>query len=475
MMNIQQKAARLKPFAIAFSALILTGCATFSKDGGFDTVSSLTKERTGQTVQRDKTEDDATATQALVNQLLAQPLTPDSAIQIALANNKGLQAAFAQLGIAEANRVQAGRLSNPGFTFGRMRGGEDVEIERSIIFNFVSLLTMPIRSNIEGRRFEQAKLQAASQAVQLAANTRKAYFNAVAAHQSAQYAEQVATAAESGAELAQRLARVGNWSKLDQAREQAFHADATTQLARARHNATAAREQLTRLLGLWGTNTAFKLPERLPDLPKAPNEVANLESQAMTQRLDIQMSRRDVHATARSLGLTQATGFINVFEAGYTNKSETGSPRANGYEIELFLPIFDWGSARIARAEATYMQSVQRTADTAVRARSEVREAYSAYRTTYDVAKHYRDEVVPLRKRISDEVLLRYNGMLASVFELLIDARTQVNSVNAAIEAQRDFWIAETNLQAAVNGSGTGGGSTQMSGHASGEAAAPAH
>lgn len=140
-----------------------------------------------------------------------------------------------------------------------MRGGEDVEIERSIMFNFVGLLTMPIRSGIEGRRFEQAKLQAASQAVQLAANTRKAYFNAVAAQQSAQYAEQVATAAEAGAELAQRLAKVGNWSKLDQAREQAFHADATTQLARARHNATAAREQLTRLLGLWGTNAAFDL------------------------------------------------------------------------------------------------------------------------------------------------------------------------------------------------------------------------
>lgn len=475
MMRIQQKAAHLKPLAIALSALILTGCATFSKDGGLDSVSAITKERTGQTVQRDKSADDEARTQSTINQLLAKPLTPDSAIQIALANNKGLQAAFAELGIAEANRVQAGRLRNPGFSFGRQRGGDDVEIERSIMFDFVGLLTMPIRSNIEGRRFEQAKLQAASQAVQLASNTRRAYFNAVAAEQSAQYAGQVATAAEASSELAQRLAKVGNWSKLDQAREQAFHADAITQLARARHNATAAREQLTRLLGLWGTNTAFKLPERLPDLPKAPNEVANLESQAMSQRLDVQMAQRDVHATAHSLGLTQATGFINVFEAGYTNKSETGSPRANGYEIELALPIFDWGGARTARAEATYMQSVQRTANVAVRARSEVREAYSAYRTTYDVAKHYRDEVVPLRKRISDEVLLRYNGMLASVFELLADARTQVGSVNAAIQAQRDFWIAETNLQAAINGSGNGGSSTQMSAQASDEAPAQGH
>jgi outer membrane protein TolC len=174
----------------------------------------------------------------------------------------------------------------------------------------------------------------------------------------------------------------------------------------------------------------------------------------MRQRLDVQVATRDVAATASALGLTQATAIINVFDAGYANKSTTGQPRENGYEISLELPIFDWGSARRARAQATYMLAVHRTADTAIRARSEVRQAYSAYRTTYDVAKHYRDEVVPLRKQISDEVLLRYNGMLASVFELLSDARDQVASVNSAIEAQRDFWIAETELQASINGGG---------------------
>ena len=462
-MRIKNKAARMTPVALAFSALILSGCATFSEDGGLAAVSALTTERTGQPVQREKSADDALATQARVSLLLATPLTPESAVQIALANNKGLQAAFAELGIAEANRVQAGRMRNPGYSFGRLRGGDGVEIDRSIMFDFVGLLTLPLRSRIESGRFEQAKLQAATLAVELAADTRRAYFTAVAAQQSAVYAQQVAGAAEAGAELAQRLARVGNWSRLDHAREQVFHADATTQLARASHNATAAREQLSRLLGLWGADLGFTLPERLPDLPARPAELLNSEAQAMLQRLDVQIARRDAEATASTLGLTRATGFINVFDAGYANKSTTGKPRENGYEIALELPLFDWGGARTARAEASYMQSVYRTADIAVRARSEVREAYSAYRTTYDVARHYRDEVIPLRKRISDEVMLRYNGMLASVFELLSDARDQVGSVNIAIEAQRDFWIAETSLQAAINGGG-GGGSTQMRG-----------
>lgn len=461
---------RFKLIAAGVATFVLTGCATFSNDGGLGTVSAMAKERTGQSVQlaASNNNDD---TENTVNELLAKPLTPDSVVQIALLNNRGLHASLAELGIAEADLVQAGRMRNPGFSFSHRRGGDDVEIERSIMFDLIGLLTIPVRSGIEQRRFEQAKLQAATQAVQLAADTRRAYFNAVAAQQTAQYMEQVQGAAEASAELAQRMAKVGNFSKLDQAREQVFYADATAQVARARHNAASAREQLTRLMGLWGTTTAFKLPDRLPDLPNSPNEMTNIESQAMAQRLDVQMAKRDAESTASALGLAKATRFINVLDAGYINKSETGAPRANGYEISLELPLFDWGSARTAKAEALYMQSVHRTADVAVRARSEVREAYSAYRTSYDVAKHYRDEVVPLRKKISDEVLLRYNGMLASVFELLADARDQVNSVNAAIEAQRDFWIADTELQLAINGSGGSGSSVSpMRSRATGEA-----
>ena len=404
--------------------------------------------------------------------MLKQPLSADSAVRIALLNNRGLRASLANLGVAEADLVQAGRMSNPSFSFGRMSGGGETEIERSVMIDLVGLVTIPLRRDIESRRFQSAKLVAATEAVRLAADTRKAYFNAVAAVQAARYAEQVRDAAQASAELAQRMAKVGNLSGLDQAREQVFSAESTAQLARARHNATAAREQLTRLMGVWGANTAFQLPDKLPELPAAPRDAANIEATAMQQRLDVRLAKLDTEATARALGLTKATGFVNVLDAGYANASKSGSPRENGYEIELALPIFDWGGARTAKAEALYMQSVHRTADTATVARSQVREAYSAYRTTYDVARHYRDEVVPLQKKISEETLLRYNGMLMSVFELLADARAQITGVNAAIEAQRDYWIAETDLQAAISGSG--GSSVSLASTSSAEAA-PEH
>jgi outer membrane protein TolC len=321
------------------------------------------------------------------------------------------------------------------------------------MFDIVGLLTIPLHSKIEQRRFDSAKLQAASEAVSLAAETRRAWFNAVAAQQSAHYAQQVRASAEASAELAKRMAQVGNVSKLDQLREQAFYADAIVQLAQAQLNATAAREQLSRLMGVWGARTAFSLPERLPALPSTPINIERVEAQAIQRRLDVQMAKLDTEMTASVLGLSKATGFINVLQAGYTNKSETGSPRENGYAIQLELPIFDWGGARNAKAKAIYMQSVERTAHTAIRARSEAREAYAAYRTGFDLARHYRDEVVPLRKSISAEVLLRYNGMLIGALDLLDDAREQISTVNAAIQAERDFWLADSDLQAAISGS----------------------
>ncbi|MGK5027611.1 TolC family protein [Janthinobacterium sp. RB2R34] len=431
------------------AALLLGGCASFTHDGGMQAVSALADARTGAPGALS-----AAAGEDRVTPLLAQPLSADSAVRIALANNPGLKAALAELGASEADLVQSGRLRNPGLSFGRSHGSEGHEIDRSVSFDLAGLLTMPMRVNIERGRFEQAKLQAASQAVQLAADTRRAYFTAVAAVQTEKFMQRALVSAVAGAQLATRLQQAGNWSRLDQARQQVFYADAVSDLARARHQATAARERLTRLLGLWGRQTAFTLPDRLPDLPDKAEEPGNIEAQAMEQRLDVQMSKLDLEATASALGLSKVTRLVNVFEVGYTSKSTSTAPRENGYEVSLELPLFDWGTARQARAQAVYEQALQHTAGTAINARSEVREAYSSYRTAYDLARHYRDEVVPLRKTISHEVLLRYNGMLASVFELLTDAREQVASVNGAIETQRDFWIAQTELQSAINGSG---------------------
>jgi outer membrane protein TolC len=265
------------------------------------------------------------------------------------------------------------------------------------------------------------------------------------------YYEQVKLAAEAATELADLMVKAGNFNKLSQMREQVFHADATGQLARAKLAAVVERERLSRLLGLGAADLRYQLPERLPSLPDSTIAPADAELGALDRRLDVLLARRSTEAMAANLGLSKVTRFINVLEVGYTNESNTGEKRQSGYEIDIEIPLFDWGDARLARAEATYMQSVHRLQNIALSAQSEVRESYHTYRVAHDLARHYRDEVVPLRKRIADENVLRYNGMLIGVFELLADARDQIASVSAYIEALRDFWIAETNLQMAYS------------------------
>ena len=454
MMNHANPSRSIRPnmFVFALAALLLGGCATFSKDGGFKSVEAVAKDRINKDVIWVRVESDADMVQTSVKKLLASPLSVDDAVQIALLNNRGLQATYAELGIAEADLVQAGRLRNPGFTFLRARAGGETRIERTYTFDFVSLIMAPLATRIEGRRLEQTKLLVTNEVLRVAEETRKAYFEAVAAQESVRYFEQVKTAAEAGADLARRMARAGNWSKLDQAREQVFYAEAAAQLARARQNGVNERERLTRLMGLWGDDLQFKLPERLPALPDDKPELKDLEPYAMRERLDIRAARRETEALAAYLGLTKTTRFLNVLDVSYLRNSEPNGVRETGYEISLEIPIFDWGGARVAKAEAIYMQAVNRVAETAVQARSEVRESYAGYVSAYELARHYRDEIVPLRKTISEENLLRYNGMLISVFELLADAREQVTSVNAYIEALKGFWLAGTDLQKALGG-----------------------
>jgi outer membrane protein TolC len=433
------------------SAALLGGCASFSEDGGFGAIQSATQSQLQKDVAWSRDEAGRSASQARVDALLAQPLSADDAVQIALLNNPGLQAAFNTLGIAEADWVAAQRLPNPGFSIGRMTQGAEVEWERSLHFNLAALLTMPMRADIEQRLFEQTRRALVLDVLRLAAETRKAWVAAVAAGQTAAYQQQAMEAAEAGAELARRMAQVGNWSKLKQAREQSFYADAALAVARAEQAKLASRERLVRLMGLPNGNP-LKLPDRLPDLPATLATLPDVEQRAMDSRIDLQVVKQQAETLAKNLNLTRSTRFINVLELGISHNSSNEAPIQRGYEISFELPIFDFGQSRVVAAESRYRQALEQAREAAVNARSEVREAYALQQSQYAIARHLRDEVVPLKQRISEENVLRYNGMLIGVFELLADARSQIASVNAAIEAQRDFWLADADLAMALVG-----------------------
>jgi outer membrane protein TolC len=437
------------------AAALLAGCATPSLDRGTGPTLDIVRQHAGpaaQALQSQRSDDERARANQRVAELLAAPLTADAAVEVALLNHRGLQARLSDLGVADADLAQLGRLPNPGFSFGRTRRGDEREIERGLHLSLGSLLLMPLAKEAEARRLDVMQQQAALAVLAHVAEVKKAQVRAVSAAQTRQYMQQVMEAANASAELARRMAEAGNFNRLQRAREHGFFAEAALNLARAQQAEIAARERLNRLLGLWGEQLRYSLPERLPDLPAADAqgaEAPTLERDALESRLDLRAERVQLEALARNLGLTRRTGFVNAVQLNLSRNGSNEAPPQTGWELEFQLPLFDWGEARVARAEALYMAQAHRLAQRAVDARSEVREAWHAQRTAWDIARHYRDEIVPAAQRISAENQLRYNGMFIGVFDLLADARSQVMAVNESINALRDYWLAQADLDMA--------------------------
>lgn len=407
-----------------------------------------------------KTQEQRMQMDKLANELLSQTITQSGAVQLALANSPALQAMLAQSWANTAIAAQTGEIANPSLSLERMRIADELEIGRFLAVGLLDIITLPQRKQIAKQQIIHQQLLLSSNVIDQITQVRIAWVKAVAAQQSWVYAQQVNEAAQLSSDLAKRMQNVGNFTKLQRARQQAFYADAITQLAMAQHNRLASKEELIRLLGLTQEQAKrLQLPDQLPalpNLPRSPQEVTALASQ---HRLDVQLAQVQLAAQAKAQGLNKVTSWIDI-ELGARSDSvfdnaEGKSDSKKGYELSFQLPLFDWGVNQRDAMNAQTLAASYHLEATIRSASSSLRENYSAYRTAYDVSKHYRDEIVPLRKLISEENLLRYNGMLIGVFDLLADTRDQIGSVMAAISAQQQFWLADAALQASIIGKPT--------------------
>ena len=443
---------------------LLGGCASLSPDGGMGTVAAVAGQDLNKDLVKVRSGDDAARVQNAVTRLLQQSLSADEAVQIALLNNLGLQAAYNQLGIDEAVFVQMSRPPVPGFSISRISTSLELDIERQIVGSILSIATLPARAKIAGMRFEQAQLRAALETLSLAAETRRAYFKAVAARQKVVALSEVQSQAASAATLAEHMTKTGAVNRLEQAQKQVLAAEIEAQLDAARQQATAEREKLTRLMGLWHYDIAAILPSALPPLPNSLRSLRAIEQQAMDKRVDLQIARLEVEALAKSYGMTRTTRFVNVLDAAGVSKTQKdrGEPHADGggFDVAFEIPIYDFGRARVREAEQRYMEAVNLLGEKVVNAASEARQAYAAYKASYGIATKYDTDVLPLRETISQETELQYNAMQVDAFALIQAAKDWRMSKLASIEARKDFWLASTDLSVAILGGGSVGQDT---------------
>jgi outer membrane protein TolC len=436
---------------------MLAGCVSSNFEPSITAANALAAEFTpGQlSLVQSPAQRDALAQTAA--ELLQKPVDQSDALRLVLVNSPTVQAMLAQHWADAARAAQSGRISNPVLTLERLRFADGLELGRLLVFGLLDVLTLPQRAGAAQRQMHQVQLRLGAQVIAHLTQVRGVWVKAVAAQQTLLYAKQVHDVAQVSSELAQRMQAAGNFTKLQRARQHAFYADAAAGWASAQQANTAAREALVRLLGLTDAQAAqLVLPERLPDLPEQLRSADAVGQQASRVHLEIQLAKAEFEALAKAQGLTLLTSLTDI-ELGLRRDTDinqaagTSTPK-RGVELSVRLPLFDWGEHQREAMNAQTLAAANRLEATTRAAGSHLRESYAAYLSAFNLSKHYRDEVLPLRKTISKENLLRYNGMLIGVFELLADSREQISSVMAAIAAQQQFWLADAALQAALMG-----------------------
>jgi len=443
---------KLKIAAVLSSTFLITACTSVPKDGGVSEVEAAYGDRISGDYRLPRLGEALPMSSEEVYAILQSPLSLTDAERISVEANPMVKAKLANVGIAEADYAQAGRMENPGLTYERFSKEDN---SASLLFDIGGLVLMPLKRQMEARRLEVARYNAATAVLDHIATTRKAWINAVTEKQQTALIERAVESVETSNNLRRQMTALGHSSVIEAAQSELVVGGMQATLIKQRLAEGAAREVLIRQLGLWGEQArSLTLPDRLPEVPDEALDIPAVEQKAIEGRLDVQMAKFNLEGMAKNLNLTKLNPFLSAIELGPVREKAEGETE-RGYELELRLPIFDAGGVKTRKAKIVFEQAQAQAESTAVAAASAAREALASYRSSWEIAQHMRSQMLPIRQRISSEQLLQYNGMLISVFDLLNDLLSATNMEAEYVDALRTFWLAETNLQSVLTGAGS--------------------
>lgn len=435
--------------------LFLSGCASVDLRSGFSDVSSSVQERLAMPIfWNNGTDLDREASERL-KKLLSEKITADEAVQVALLNNRELQAVYSELGIAQADLVQAGLLSNPIFDAAikfPMSGGSSPDLELGAAMNFLNIFYIPLRKRVAGARFEEAKTRVTGAVLDFAGRVRRAFYAYEADEQMLDLRHTVVQALSASFDIAGRLYQAGNISDLVFFSQRAQLEAGKLALRSAEISVRQSREELNSLMGLWAPDLEWQSTERLPDIPNAALETKDIERVALERSLDLAQARQRIIGTGEELGLTRWTSLLPEFSAGPHSERNDGAWEV-GPKLDFPIPLFDQGQARAGRTAAELRRSQQKYYDLAVRIRARARQARDRLEGASDRAMYYRDILLPLHERIVNEAQLQYNAMQLGPLQLIRAREQQIETAVWYIAALRDYWLARAELEQMLTGS----------------------
>jgi outer membrane protein, heavy metal efflux system len=432
----------------------LTACASVNLDAGFSDVSSTVEQRSAARIAWNQgIELDRDAAERF-RSLLQRTLTPDDAVQIALLNNRDLQAMYSDLGVAQADLVQAGLLRNPIldaavlFHLGPIRP----DVQLGVVFSVLDALYVPLRKRVVAAQFEEAKLRVTGAVLDFVLDVRHAFYTHQANEQLLRLRQTIVQSLDASFDATRRLHAAGNITDLDLARDRAAMERSKLALRSAEVSVRQSRERLNTLMGLSGRDTEWTVEERLPDVPADPLPVAEVERHAVTRSINLEHARQRIVAAGQRLGYDRATALIPSMEIGANAEKESDEPWGVGPSVAVPIPIFDQGQARIARATAEMRRAQHEYYALAVRIRAASRALVERARGTGDRARYVRDVVLPLQERIVSEAQLQYNAMQVGIFDLLRDRQQQIETAVEYVEVLREYWVARADLLHLLSG-----------------------
>ena len=432
--------------------LLLGGCASVQPRASFPDVERGVAAATPYRVHWNTGGDADRAVASQVQAMLGKPLDVDAAVQIALLNNRHLQATYEELGVAQADLVAAGLLRNPLFDAGvRFSKGDVATIDLGIAFEFLDVLFVGLRKDLAAAQLEVVKSDVTAAVLSTAGDVRRAFYDVQAAQQVVELRRQVEQATAASYDLAKRLRAAGNNRPLDVAYERALHEESRLALASAEAEVVEARERLGRLMGTWGKQNVWSVAGRLPELPVEEGASDGLERRAVENSLALRSSRARIVVVLRELGITRPLGYLSELEAGASAERDDGEWEV-GPAVSLPIPIFSQGQPAVARARAQLRQAEQSYYATAVDVRSLVRGTYARVQALRQQAAYYRDVILPLRQSIVEETQLQYNAMQLGAFQLLEAKRDQVAAAGTYLSLLRNYWAAKTELELGLSG-----------------------
>ncbi|MGI9014804.1 MAG: TolC family protein [Phycisphaerales bacterium] len=442
--------------AVILGATILgSSCATPQPGSSFDRVAAETSDRTGVAIAWPMNAKARAAIEAQVNALLSEPLDQESAVVVALLNNRALRAKFAQLGFAEADLVEAGLLENPSLTAAigfPDRPPSMAQLDFGLTLNLLRVLLMPANKDIASVRLDAEVLRVADVVVETAAMAQIAFLDLQASTHMTALLREIAIAAEVAFEFAEQVHAAGNLSDLALANQMALREMARLDYAHALAESAALRERLNVHLGVWGEHTGWTLVDRLPEIPASEADLSQLESLAIRQRLDLVASAKEVEAISKALGMQQDWRYILTTDVGFNAEHDTDGQWVFGPELSIELPIFNQRQAEILRLDAALLEAEARLEAMAIEVRSDVRRLRDRlYAIRYE-CEHYRDTIVPLRERITMLTQQQYNFMLVDTFDLLAAKREETDAYRGYIESIHNYWTTRVELERVVGG-----------------------